>query len=247
MVNNFDLESKVSMLDNYVVYDPCINNYKFNLTDLPHLQPFPEDKIFVNEKEALNNPYTFEYNGKKYCPNISDLESTFDSNSWAVIVIDMQKDFISGFSTERLDQMLKYQIGIINYSAKNSIPVFCFEHSGQGKTHPELYNAIRSVPLNKTLPKDDDNCFTRTPLYSYLKELDITHLMIMGVNSDFCVKSTVLYAQDRGYSVNTIPQIIDSNSREFKSGRDKSFELFCHRGMFGHDIRIAQVLDDSEL
>ncbi|PVZ84997.1 bifunctional nicotinamidase/pyrazinamidase [Serratia sp. S1B] len=91
-------------------------------------------------------------------------------------------------------------------------PVHCVQHTTGAELHPKLKQQKISAVFRKgTDPNIDsysaffDNGHrTSTPLDSWLKTEGITHLTVMGLATDYCVKFSVLDALSLGYQTQVI-------------------------------------------
>jgi nicotinamidase-related amidase len=125
-------------------------------------------------------------------------------NNTALILIDMQEFFLRNLKQDVREKLIENQIEIIDFCIKNKIPVFITQYNClgifRGKTIPVLLNKIGGN-LVRTIVKLNNSAFTKTELDSYLKELKIKKLLIMGVNGNGCVQDTTISALKRGYEV----------------------------------------------
>ncbi|MEH0875825.1 bifunctional nicotinamidase/pyrazinamidase [Pectobacterium cacticida] len=86
-------------------------------------------------------------------------------------------------------------------------PVHCVQHTAGADLHPALHrSAIQWIVRKGTQPEVDsysaffDNGHrVKTDLDAWLRAHQITHLTIMGLATDYCVKFSVLDAIDLGY------------------------------------------------
>ncbi|TKI08167.1 bifunctional nicotinamidase/pyrazinamidase [Martelella alba] len=88
-------------------------------------------------------------------------------------------------------------------------PVHCVQHSPGAQLHPALNAAGIDQRVYKGCQTDIDSYSAfydnghrgRTVLHAWLKERNISALLIMGLATDYCVKFTVLDALSLGYTV----------------------------------------------
>ena len=88
-------------------------------------------------------------------------------------------------------------------------PVHCVQHQPGAAFHPEL----NSATIDFTVYKGEDPAIdsysaffdngkrAATPLHDWLKQQQISHLIVMGLATDYCVKYSVLDALALGYQV----------------------------------------------
>ena|ERR1039457_1605508 len=75
-----------------------------------------------------------------------------------------------------------------------------------------LDSRIRNTGQTKTIVKASPSAFRNPELDRYLQAEGITVLYIMGVFAEGCVRSTVLDAIRRGYSVQVIADAVATNA-----------------------------------
>lgn len=162
--------------------------------------------------------------------------------SQALIVVDMQSDFMTGGKTPVVgaDQLVKPINRLIKAMAKAG-GLICFVRD----THPmnhisfktsgehcvanssgalfardlELFSALgQSVTLNKgTNPREDSlSAFDATDEYfnldHFLFEKEVKEIFIVGLTLDNCVKVTALDAKEKGYIVYVVPDATKSKT-----------------------------------
>lgn len=90
--------------------------------------------------------------------------------------------------------------------------VHCVQGSHGADFHPELnHQAIQKVFTKGENPQVDsysaffdNDRVSQTELHTWLQQQQISHLMIMGIATDYCVKFTVLDALRLGYRVDVL-------------------------------------------
>ncbi|MEQ4922186.1 bifunctional nicotinamidase/pyrazinamidase [Proteus hauseri] len=104
------------------------------------------------------------------------------------------------------------EIGKLNGLPQVWWPVHCVQQSNGAEFHPELdYEAINHIIYkgqNRLIDSysaffDNDHEY-QTGLHTLLQTLNIKHLYILGIATDYCVKFTVLDALLLGYQVSVI-------------------------------------------
>ncbi|MCT8250734.1 bifunctional nicotinamidase/pyrazinamidase [Proteus faecis] len=104
------------------------------------------------------------------------------------------------------------EIGTLNGLPQVWWPVHCVQHSYGAAFHPELnqelINHIIYKGQNPLIDSysaffDNDHEY-QTGLHTLLQTLNIKHLYILGIATDYCVKFTVLDALLLGYQVSVI-------------------------------------------
>ena len=103
-------------------------------------------------------------------------------------------------------------IGELNGLPQVWWPVHCVQGEQGADFHPRLNTqAIQETFTKGENPQVDsysaffdNDKVSQTRLHAWLQAQGITHLMIMGIATDYCVKFTVLDALNLGYSVDVL-------------------------------------------
>lgn len=141
-----------------------------------------------------------------------------------LLVIDIQK----GITDERLynfKSFIENTIRIISTARKYNIEVIYFQHddgpgTGFSNGDEDFEIATQVLPINgeKVFRKDINSCFGNKEFVDYLKEVNEDTLMIVGLQTNFCIDATVKSAFERGYKV-IIPKNTNSTfDNEYMDG-----------------------------
>lgn len=124
-----------------------------------------------------------------------------------LLVIDIQK----GITDERLynfNCFIKNTIRIISAARKYNIEVIYFQHDDGpgtgfsiGDEDFEIATQVSPIHGEKVFIKDINSCFGNKEFVDYLKEVREDTLMIVGLQTNFCIDATVKSAFERGYKV----------------------------------------------
>lgn len=126
-----------------------------------------------------------------------------------LLVIDIQK----GITDNRLynfESFIDNTKRIIDAARANQIEVIYFQHDDGpgtgfsiGDEDFEIANQVTPMDEEKVFVKDINSCFGNEAFVDYIKNEDT--LMVVGLQTNFCVDATVKSAFERGYKV-IIPQ-----------------------------------------
>jgi hypothetical protein len=126
-----------------------------------------------------------------------------------LLVIDIQK----GITDNRLynfESFIDNTKRIIAAARANQIEVIYFQHDDGpgtgfsiGDEDFEIANQVTPMDEEKVFVKDINSCFGNEEFVDYIKNEDT--LMVVGLQTNFCVDATVKSAFERGYKV-IIPQ-----------------------------------------
>ena len=129
----------------------------------------------------------------------------------ALLVIDLQR---GAFDGERIGvisdapRLIGNALALINAARKNSVPVIFVQHCEgageifeEGSPRWELHEALKPRPTEKLVRKRAESAFEKTDLEGTLRDLDIEQLVLCGLQSEFCVRSTAKSALKLGFRV----------------------------------------------
>lgn len=121
----------------------------------------------------------------------------------AIVIVDMQMFFLKKLSVEKLNTLLEAQIAVIRICASCNIPIIVLEYKDSGETVQKLDNEILLVKQVVRLIKNDDDGFYDGQLHEQLLRFKANSLLLMGVNTSYCVKVTASSALSLGYKILT--------------------------------------------
>ena len=138
-----------------------------------------------------------------------------ETDKLAGVLIDMQDYYLLGHTKSRREQIIESQLKVIDFLLERNYPVAVLEYTGEekGPTIPVLKERLGNT-LYEVFPKKDNDGFTNPDLLQKLREWEAKHLVVMGVNSSFCVRDTAASAKRNGFSVSTSYDLI-SDSQYF--------------------------------
>ncbi len=134
----------------------------------------------------------------------------------AVLLVDMQTDFVRLLRKGSLNKLLPNQIAVIRQCAAFDIPVVVLEYEKCGITIPKLMREVKKVPRFVSVTKKLDSGFSKKELSVQLMRWKCRKLLLTGINAEFCVLSTATDALRSGYSIVTSPQLIAGRPQHAK-------------------------------
>ena len=128
-----------------------------------------------------------------------------------LLVVDIQK----GITDERLYQLESFIANvttIIDKARENHVEVIYVQHDdgpgtgfSVGDADYEIADQVSPAPGEKIYTKEVNSAFSNKELDQYLKDLGENTVMIIGLQTNFCIDATIKSAFDRGYKV-IVPQ-----------------------------------------
>lgn len=124
-----------------------------------------------------------------------------------VLVIDIQK----GITDERLydfDGFITNTVSIIKAARENNVEVIYIQHDdGPGTGFSigdegfEIASQVAPLGDEKIYVKEINSCFGNKEFADYLKQVKEDTLIIVGLQTNFCIDATIKSAFERGYKV----------------------------------------------
>lgn len=129
----------------------------------------------------------------------------------AVLVIDVQQALCTGeHAAFEADLVVERINGVTRKARAAGAPVVVIQHESQdgplahGSAGWTLARGLESLPTDVLLRKTATDSFHRTELHDLLQARGVTHLVICGMQSDFCVDTTTRRALALGYPVTLV-------------------------------------------
>jgi nicotinamidase-related amidase len=127
----------------------------------------------------------------------------------ALLVIDMQLGPIWG--TYKQQETCSVIQSIIQKAEKQCIPIFYIQHEGmpgsmmeKGSQFWQFAEGIRPRPEDIIIHKQATDAFYKTELKEELGKRGVTHLVVTGVRTEYCVDTTCRIATTLGYDVTLV-------------------------------------------
>jgi biuret amidohydrolase len=160
-----------------------------------------------------------------------------DLNHLALVIIDMQRDFLEpggfgdalGNDVSRLQSIVPSLSKLLNTFRDRQLPVIHTQecHKSdlsdcppsiliQGEPGNRIIPQLAPLPDEIVILKPGKGAFYNTELQSLLQSRGITHLLITGVTTEVCVQTTMREANDRGYECLLVEDCTESYFPEFK-------------------------------
>ena len=124
-----------------------------------------------------------------------------------LLVVDIQK----GITDERLyafDSFIENAKRLIDTARKNNVEVIYVQHDDGpgtgfsiGDVDFEIADQVTTLENEKVYIKDVNSCFGNKEFAEYLESTGEKELMVIGLQTNFCIDATVKSAFDRGYKV----------------------------------------------
>ncbi len=124
-----------------------------------------------------------------------------------LLVIDMQKGLVDEdlYDYEGFTENVKK---LIDAARDNNVEVIYFRHDAgpgsgfsAGDESFEIADGFGPAPGEKVFDKTINSCFGNKEFKAYMKKQEDRRLMIVGLQTNYCIDATVKSAFERGYEV----------------------------------------------
>lgn len=124
-----------------------------------------------------------------------------------LLVIDVQKGITDG-RLYNYQKFIDNTARLIQTARENNVEVVYVQHDdgpgsgfSVGDEDYEIANQVAPIGNEKIFTKTVNSCFGNPDFVSYLQQIGTKELMIVGLQTNFCIDATVKSAFDRGYKV----------------------------------------------
>lgn len=171
------------------------------------------------------------------------------SGDVALLVIDVQNGLVEETNPASLDQgelLLKRVSSLIDRARQAKVPVVFVQHNDPAipagtpgwQIHPAIAPQEGEAIVHKTTP----DSFYQTDLEQVLKERGIKRLVVCGLQTEYCLDTTVRRAFAMGYDVTLV---LDAHST-YDNGRLTATQIIAHHNsilaeMFAHGQTAEEV------
>ena len=132
----------------------------------------------------------------------------------ALVIIDVQKgmfDGTEGGTPYEGEAVVDRIAGLIARARTKGTPVLYVQHDG-GASHPfhpgkpgfDFHDRLAPQPGDDVTVKRNSSAFHDTDFDAKLKKRGIDHLIVTGMQSEYCVDSAVRGARERGYKITLV-------------------------------------------
>ncbi|MGE0078057.1 MAG: bifunctional nicotinamidase/pyrazinamidase [Bacteroidales bacterium] len=150
-------------------------------------------------------------------------------------IIDTVNNLIRWFEAEGLPIVFTrdwHPANHISFKENGGLwPVHCVAGTNGAQFHPSIYFPSVSILISKanTFDYEAYSGFQGTGLASTLRDLGVEHIIVVGLATDYCVKSTVIDALKLGFKVDVVEEGIRAVNINPNDGQDAIGEM-CNLG-----------------
>jgi nicotinamidase-related amidase len=128
----------------------------------------------------------------------------------ALLVVDVQQALVDDLAPARRSAFLATLGALLDQARAAAIPVVYIRHDGSpdelvpGTPPWEVAGAIAPRAGEPIVEKRFRDAFRETTLAEVLSRLDVDHVVLCGMQTEFCVDATLREAERRGYRVTLV-------------------------------------------
>lgn len=161
----------------------------------------------------------------------------------ALLVVDVQTALVKDkpFKVREVIENIKT---LVNLCRKNNVEVIYVQHNSPKGTSLEpnspgwqIYSKIAPLDNEKVISKNFNSAFKKTSLKSYLDSKNITDLIIVGMQTEYCIDSTCKVAFEYGYNI-IMPELTNTT---FDNDFLKAEDIYNHYNFSIFKDRFAVV------
>ena len=141
-------------------------------------------------------------------------------NKKALLVVDVQVSVMQNAwsATEVISNIVK----AVEKARENQIPIIWVQHSDDELilNSPDWQLVPELIPFQgeTRISKNYNSSFEDTPLEKELSRLGISHILLAGAATNWCIRATAYGALDRGYDVTLIEDAHTTKTMELENG-----------------------------
>jgi nicotinamidase-related amidase len=183
--------------------------------------------VFVNRAQQISEGVLIE---------------NFDKNKSALLVVDIQEATTGEYGTSdcytnNSDEFISNINDAINIAADKNIPVIYIKNETENFLINIINNSLEKggegsqfdkrllVLGDMIISKEKNDAFSNPQLDSLLQHHRIYNLYFSGLDAAFCVNNTIQAANNRGYNINVIDDILISESDSLKTEMLNSYKV----------------------
>ena len=126
----------------------------------------------------------------------------------ALLVIDVQQELIQALEPGRRAAFLGTLSGLLENARASNVPVVYVRHADEarvpGTDDWQIVDEIAPRPSDPIVEKRYCDAFRETDLAAVFQRLDADRIVVCGMQTEFCIDSTIREGERRGYRVTLV-------------------------------------------
>ena len=133
----------------------------------------------------------------------------------ALIIIDIQKFYYPGGSSELFEPEAagkKARLVLERFRENGDLVIHVRHNAAKGG---DIHQDVAPIEGEKVISKDQVNSFRDTDLLAYLKENNITDLVLVGMQTNMCLEAATRAGADYGFKCTVIEDACTTKDQKF--------------------------------
>jgi nicotinamidase-related amidase len=156
-----------------------------------------------------------------------------------LLVVDLQVDVVRGCFDA--DGVVARSAALVERARSTGVPVVWVQHHEPGLERGApgwaLADGLSPEPDEALIHKAYRDAFAGTGLRDALDSLGATHLVVVGAQSDFCVRTTTQRAAALGYDVTLVSDGHTTRNTEWDGVKITGEQIVAHTNMYFSGLR----------
>lgn len=167
-----------------------------------------------------------------------------------LLVVDTQKLIINE-KLYKFDLFVSNVERLISEARKNSLEVIFVRHDDgmgteltKGTEGFEIFEKFEPEAGEKIFDKDVNSSFKGTGLMEYLKDKGENHIIVVGLQTDYCIDATIKCGFEHGFNI-IIPELSNTTvDNEFMTSEQsyKYYNEFMWKGRYAECISVEETI-----
>ena len=169
-------------------------------------------------------------------------------DSTALLVVDVQDGAVV-HRPHRIQETIANIASLIEECRSAGVEVIHVQHDGRAGEEDEpgtpgwqIHAAVAPTPTERVIRKAHNSAFRDTELRSYLASRGIERLIVVGIQTEYCVDTTCRVAFEHGFEV-IVPEGTNTTWDNGDVSGQQIFELVNRRILDGRFARLLPVHD----
>ena len=159
-----------------------------------------------------------------------------DRPNSALVVIDVQNDVVS--RAHRRDEVVANIAALVDRARAAWTPVVWVQHSDdEMPVGSDAWQYVSELTMRDDEPvvhKSFGDSFEGTDLDDVLSRLRVGRLIVVGAQTDMCIRSTLHGAITRGYDAQLVDDAHTTNDSEWDGVETPAATIIAHTNMYWH-------------
>ena len=143
-----------------------------------------------------------------------------EGNNQVLVVVDVQIGVVR--EAWNAPRIIKNVARAVERARAQGVPVIWVQHSDEGLIYgsPEWQWVPELVPVEgePLIHKHFNSAFEQTVLEDHLARLDVSHIVLAGAATNWCIRATAYGALDRGYDLTLVKDAHTTDTIELEGG-----------------------------